>query len=204
MSSDLNGSTKTQETENLLLVPLDDSILFPGMGATLAISVGDEERVLLVPRSDGEFADVGVVAEVVERMRIPGAGRAVNLQGIQRGIAGAAQTDPSGDLRVEVTLHEDDEPASDSLRETEREYRAVVEEILELRGADGAIRAFLRSISEPGALADTSGYSPDISLEDKIQLLETLDVRERLELALSLQRERLAELQVRSRIRDDV
>ncbi len=204
MTDDNSAANDTPETENLLLVPLDDSILFPGMGATLAIRVGDEERVLLVPRKDGQFASVGVVAEVVERMRIPGAGRAVNLQGLQRGLAGAAQSGPGGELRVDVTLHEDDEPESDSLKETEREYRAVVEEILDIRGADEAIRAFLRSIVEPGALADTSGYSPDISFEDKVHLLETLDVRERLELALSLQRERLAELQVRNRIREDV
>ncbi len=202
--NDSDSPTTANSTENLRLVPLDDSILFPGMGATLAISVGDEERVLLVPRHDGEFAAVGVIAEVVERMRIPGAGRAVNLQGIGRGIAGVAVPDASGELRVEVTPHSDDEPKSESLKDTEREYRAVVEEILDLRGADDAIRAFLRSITEPGALADTSGYSPDISLEDKVRLLETLDVRERLELALELQRARLAELQVRNRIREDV
>ena len=86
----------------------------------------------------------------------------------------------------------------------EREYRAVVEEILEIRQAGDGIRAFLRSISEPGDLADTAGYSPDLSYEQKVELLETLDVRERLQKSLDFQRERLAELQVRSRIRDDV
>ena len=89
-------------------------------------------------------------------------------------------------------------------RNLEREYRAVVEEILELRGDDGRIASFLRSITEPGALADTSGYSPDLSYENKVELLQTVDVTERLELALRFQRERLAELQVRKRIRDDV
>jgi ATP-dependent Lon protease len=80
----------------------------------------------------------------------------------------------------------------------------VVEEILELRGDDGRISAFLRSITDPGALADTGGYSPDLSFENKIELLQTVDVTERLELALKFQRERLAELQVRKRIREDV
>ena len=80
----------------------------------------------------------------------------------------------------------------------------MVEEILELRGDDGSIANFLRSIEEPGALADTSGLSPDISNENKQRLLEAIDVTARLELAVELQRERLAELQVRSRIRDDV
>ena len=79
-----------------------------------------------------------------------------------------------------------------------------MDEILELRGDDGRIRAFVRSITDAGALADTAGYSPDLNFAQKLQLLETFDVVERLTLALQFQRERLAELQVRKRIRDDV
>jgi ATP-dependent Lon protease len=195
---------KEIEMETLLLVPLDDALIFPGMTGTLALDVGDEERVLLVPRTDGEFASVGVVAEVLERMRVPGGGQAVTVQGLHRGSPENARTDGAGDLRVEVTAHPDSEPDGERIEELQREYRAVVEEILDLRGADDRIRAFLRSISEPGELADTSAYSPDLSQADKIGLLETLDVTERLEKALTLQRERLAELQVRARIRDDV
>jgi ATP-dependent Lon protease len=190
--------------ENLTLVPLEDSILFPGMTATVAADTGEEERVLLVPRIDGEFASVGTVADVVERMRIPGGGTAVVVEGVARGVPGAANTDAAGTLRVAVTVHEDAETKDESVRAVEREYRAVVEEILDLRGADARIRAFLRSITGPGPLADSSGYSPDVSLRDKIGLLETLDVSERLQRALELQRERLAELQVRAKIRDDV
>jgi len=73
-----------------------------------------------------------------------------------------------------------------------------------LRGDDGRIRAFVRSITDAGALADTAGYSPDLNFTQKLQLLETFDVVERLQLALQFQRERLAELQVRKRIQDDV
>src|SRR5919206_516285 len=190
--------------QNLLLIPLDDTVVFPTMDVTLPVDTGDEDRVLLVPRHDGEYAKVGTIARVAERVRLPGGARGASLEGIARGVAGAAQATPFGSLRVEVTEHPDDVPVDGRTRELEREYRAVVEEILEIRGDDGRVAAFLRSVSEPGALADTSGYSPDISNEDKQRLLETIDVAERLELALSLQRERLAELQVRRRIRDDV
>src|SRR4029077_10401255 len=100
--------------------------------------------------------------------------------------------------------HPDQVPAPVVNREIEREYRAVVDEILELRGDEGRIRAFVRSITDPGALADTAGYSPDFSFAQKVRLLETLDVVERLALALQFQRDRLAELQVRKRIRDEV
>jgi ATP-dependent Lon protease len=189
---------------NLLLVPLEDVVVFPNMSVTLTVEVGDEDRVLLVPKHEGEFASVGTVADVVSRVRLPGGGRAVELQGLHRGIAGAAQNDLRGELRVDVDEREDDVPVDGRTRDLEREYRAVVEELLELRGDDGRVAQFVRAISEPGTLADTSGYAPDISFEEKVKLLETVEVTERLELALTLQRERLAELQVRKRIREDV
>jgi ATP-dependent Lon protease len=189
---------------SLRLIPLEDTVVFPNMSVTLAVDVGDEDRVLLVPRHENEFAGVGTVADVTDRVRLPGGGRAVTLNGLHRGLAGAAHTGPEGELRVEVEERLDDEPVDGKTRELDREYRAVVEEILELRGDDGRVAAFLRSISEPGTLADTSGYSPDLTFEQKVELLGTLDVTERLELALNLQRERLAELQVRRRIREDV
>ena len=63
---------------------------------------------------------------------------------------------------------------------------------------------FLRAIVEPGALADTIGYAPDVTFDQKVQVLETLDVTERLELAVRIQRERLVELQLRRKIREDV
>jgi ATP-dependent Lon protease len=188
----------------LLLVPLDDAVVFPGMSVTLAVDAGEEGRVLLVPRHEHDFAAVGTVAEVADRVRLPGGGRAVTLQGLHRAVAGAAQTLPDGRLYVEVDEHPDPVPVDGRTRNLEREYRAVVEEILELRGDDGRVSAFLRSITEPGALADTSGYSPDLNYDQKLELLRTLDVAQRLELALGYQRERLAELQVRKRIRDDV
>jgi ATP-dependent Lon protease len=188
----------------LLLVPLEDVVVFPGMSLTLAIDAGDEERVLLVPRHEQDFAAVGTVAEVSNRVRLPGGGRATELQGLHRGVAGAAQTLPDGRLFVEVDERPDAVPVDGKTRNLEREYRAVVEEILEVRGDDGRIAGFLRSINEPGTLADTSGYSPDLNYDQKVKLLQTVDVTERLELALGYQRERLAELQVRKRIREDV
>ena len=190
--------------ETLLLIPVDDSVVYPNMQVTLAVDAGSEDRVVLVPRKGDEFASVGTVAQVTDRVRLPGGARAVALDGLHRGLIGAARTDASGALRVDVTAHPDDVPVDGRTRNLEREYRAVVEEILELRGDDGRVAAFVRSITEPGALADTSGYSPDLSYDQKVELLETLDVSERLELALRFQRERLTELQVRARIREDV
>src|SRR6516165_2200421 len=188
----------------LRLIPLDDTVVFPNMGITLAVDVGDDERVVLVPRHENEFLEVGTIAEVSEQVRLPGGGRAVALSGQHRALIGAAQTGPGGELRVEVDERPDEVPVDGRTRELEREYRATVEEILELRGDDGRISAFVRAIAEPGTLADSAGYSPNLTYEQKVELLRTLDVTERLELAVRLQRESLAELQVRKRIREDV
>src|SRR5918912_563587 len=139
----------------VLLVPLDDTVVFPTMDVTLPVDVGDEERVLLIPRHGSEFAKVGTVAEVSDTVRLPGGARAVQLSGVARGIAGAATTDHRGRLRIEV----------------------------EERVDDVRVAQFLRAIAEPGQLADTSGYSPDLTFAHKVELLETVDVTERLGLA---------------------
>jgi len=187
------------------LIALDEAIVFPTVTATLPIDVGTDERVFLIPRRDGEYGRVGVVAEVIETGHSRRGRPVATVVGLHRGlIAGGAQADEGDVLRVEVQEIRDGHPDDEHTRELTREYRAVVEEILEHRGDDGRIAAFLRSIDEPGALADTSGLSPDISNEDKLRLLEKIDVTARLELAVELQRERLAELQVRERIREDV
>ena len=202
MNSDSAPSTTTKPV--LRLIPLEDTVVFPSMGITLTIDVGEDERVVLVPRHENEFLEVGTVAEVTEQVRLPGGGRAVALSGEHRALIGAAQTGPAGELRVEVDERRDEAPVDGRTRDLEREYRAVVEEILELRGDDGRIAAFLRAIAEPGPLADSAGYSPTLRYDQKVELLRTIDVTDRLELAVKLQRESLAELQIRKRIREDV
>src|SRR5215470_14662779 len=188
----------------LRLIALDDTVVFPGMTITLPIEVGDDRQVFLVPRHGNDYAAVGVVADVVEQGRLPGRGHAVALSGVHRGVAGAARAGADGSLRVEVEERPDQTPPPVRTSELEREYRAVVQEILDLRGDDGRISAFVRSITAPGALADTAGYAPELTFEQKRELLQTLDVTERLALALRLQRNRLGELQLRKRIREDV
>jgi ATP-dependent Lon protease len=188
----------------MLLIPLDDTVVFPNMTVTLPLDVGGESRVLLVPRHEGDYASVGIVADVTEVGRLPGGASVATLNGLHRGIIGAAETGSDGRLYVEVEERPDESPAPVKTRELETEYRAVVEEILELRNADARIGEFLRSVTGAGALADTCAYSPDLSFGQRVELLEAVDVVERLELALRLQRERLAELQVRQRIREDV
>src|SRR5579884_27725 len=171
----------------LRMVPLDDTVVFPGMQITLAVDVGADERVLLVPRHDQQYAKVGIVAEVDDRVRLAGRGLAVSLTGRHRAVLGGAAAEDDGVLRVDHEVRPDHTPPATLTRELEREYRATVDEILELRGDDGRIKAFVRSITDVGTLADTAGYSPDFSFSQKLQLLEAFDVVDRLKLALQFQ-----------------
>src|SRR5262245_49547565 len=109
----------------LRLIPLDDVVVFPNMDVTLPIEVGDEKRVFLVPRHGSEYANIGTVADVGKKVRLPGGGRAYAVSGLHRGIAGAASTDTSGTLRVEVEERPDVIPPPSRTIELEREYRAV-------------------------------------------------------------------------------
>jgi ATP-dependent Lon protease len=78
-----------------------------------------------------------------------------------------------------------------------------LENILELRRAP-QIAEFVRSVDTPGALADIAGYSPDVSLEQKVELLETLDLSERLERVIAWAKETLADLELKAKVRAEV
>src|SRR4051812_37009284 len=133
----------------LKLISLDDVVVFPGMPVTMSVDVGGEKRVFLVPRRGSDYAKVGVVADVSERVA-RGGHSVTSFTALHRGVPGAAHTDRDGVLRVEVDERPDVAPPPALTRGLELEYRAVVEEILELRGDDGRISAFVRSITHPG------------------------------------------------------
>ena len=103
-----------------LLIPLDETIVFPTVTATLPIDVGDEERVFLLPRTDGEFGRVGVVAEVIERGQSRRGGPVATVVGLHRGIAGAAEAGDSDALRIDVQEIRDGHPDDEHTQELAR------------------------------------------------------------------------------------
>ena len=125
------------------LIALDETVVLPGMPVTLSVDPGADSRVLLLPKRGSEYARVGVVAEVTERVKLPGRGFAVSLMGLHRAVPGAATTDPDGRLRIEVDEVYETTPPASLTHDLEREYRAVVEEVLELRGDDGRVSGVL-------------------------------------------------------------
>jgi ATP-dependent Lon protease len=179
-------------------VTLDSS---PAVAAVAAAGSGDG-RVVVVPRVNDRYAQVGTVAQVEQEGRLPGGARAAVVRGLQRARIGQGSPGTDEALFVEVEPVTP-EPPSTRARELAREYRAVMESILEHRGGSPLVAA-LRGVTDPSELADTGGYSPEISFEQKVELLETIDVERRLERVLEWSRELLAEISLKDRIRSDV
>ena len=126
----------------------------------------------------------------------------VSIKIARQSRVGSGETGPQGALHVNAEPIEEPEPTARA-RELAREYRAVIETVLEHRGA-GRLVDVLAGVDDPSQLADTAAYSPDLTMEQRVQLLETIDVEERLELALVWGREVLADLELKDKIRSEV
>jgi ATP-dependent Lon protease len=195
----------------LPVLPLTTGVVGPQMVVTLALETDEaraaaddarraDGRVLLVPRVDGRYARVGTVAKIEQDGELPGGGRGLVVRGMERAVLGSGRSDLGQALWVDV---ESVNAAVVSTPEIDRlvaEYRVVVEETLAQRGA----RQLADSISglhDPHAVADLALYSPDLTFEQKIEVLEATDVEARLRLVLGWARETLAELKVRGDLR---
>src|SRR5450631_2967500 len=210
----MSTAQDTTTHENLPLLPLTSGVLLPGMVFTLALESDEaiaaveaaeaaDGTLVIVPFIDGRYASVGVVAEVAERGELPGGLAAVAIRGVARARLGTAVPGTGQALWVEVETVGDEGADQDTAVELAREYRAVVENILVSRGA-GRLAEGLPEVSEPGRVADLAGYSPDLTLAQKVTVLETVDVVERLRTVLAWAREVLADLTLRERIKNDV
>jgi len=201
------------ETLTLPVLPLTSGVVLPGMVFTLALenegakaaveaagSAGG--RLLLVPHIDGSYTTVGVIAEVVEQGELPGGLPAIVVRGDDRAVLGTGVPGTGAALWVEAEIA-DEGSAGPAVADLAREYRAVLENILLSRGAR-RVAAQLREVSEPSRLADLSGYSPDLTLAQKVEVLQTIDVEARLRLVLGWARDTLADLSLRERIKSDV
>ena len=198
-------------TETLPLLPLTTGVVLPGMVATLTIESPEAEaaveaaahgELILVPRIDGRYARVGTIAKIEEEGRVRGGVDAVVIRGLHRGVVGVGVPGTGSATWVQIEPIHDGEPSGRAI-ELAREYRATLENIVESRGIP-QVAEFLRGISDPGQIADMAGYSPDISFERKVEVLETIDIEARLEMVLAWAKDTLAEIDVKERIRGEV
>ena len=207
---------------SLHVLPLDDTVVLPTMVVPLDISssearasieaaqmsaeapLGSEKgpQVLLVPRLGGKYAPVGTLAAVEQVGRLPSGEQAAVVRGLSRVRIGVGTTGPGAALWVEGTVLEEP-PGSPKAQELAREYRGLAATILQKRGAWQLVDV-LQRLNDPSALADSAGYAGYLSLEQRNELLETVDPEERLERLVGWARDHIAELDVAETIQNDV
>ena len=198
-------------TLTLPVLPLTTGVVFPQMVVTLALESDEAKaaaeaaadgRVLLVPRLDGRYSRIGTVAKVESRLTLPNGQAALVVRGESRAHVGGGVVGTGDALWVQAEPVALDEP-TERVADLAREYRATARALLEQFGGR-RLGSVLGDVDDPGALADTAGWIPDLSLERKVTLLETIEVEARLELASAWAKEALAELELAERIRSDV
>ncbi|MFA9431874.1 endopeptidase La [Egicoccus sp. AB-alg2] len=199
-------------TDRLPMLALDQGVVVPTMvvnvivesgeaATAVAAAEGGDARLLLVPRVDGRYSSVGTIAQIVESYDLEG-NRAVVLRGLRRARPGGGSMGSDQALWVDVEVLAEDEPTART-RELAVSYRAVLDEILRLRQAS-TVAERLAMIDDLAELADTAVYSPDLTLAQKVEVLETLDLTARLELVLGWARETLAQVKVERDVRRQV
>lgn len=203
-----------QKTELLPLLPLTQGVVLPHMVVTIPLEREDAQAaiqaarsgdrlVLLVPHVEGRYATVGTVARLEKAASLPNGVEVAILKGLYRASPGSAEAGTGPALRVLAQPMADVHPVSERSYTLAREYKALIENLLEIRGASEAVE-MVRPIDRPSQLGDLSGYSPELSLERKIEILETLDVEVRLQKLITWTREILAEASLKDKIRNEV
>jgi ATP-dependent Lon protease len=216
------------ETLTLPVLPLDDDVVLPGMvvpieltdnevrgaidaarnskglGHGPGIRSEEQARVLIVPRiGDRGLAGTGTLAVIEQVGRLPGGEPGAVLRGVARVKIGHGTTGTGAALWVEGTVIEETGTGTTKASELAKEYKSLVIATLQKRGAWQVVD-MIQQLDDPSAIADRAGYASYLSAEQKLQLLETADVTERLTSAIRWIKDHLAELDVAESIRKDV
>ena len=201
------------EAKSVPVLFATDTIVLPGMVVPIALDdaaraaidaaqASESGQLLIAPRLEDRYPTHGVIAKILQVGRMPGGGTAAVVRGERRAHIGAGTTGPGTALWVEVTEIADVEP-TDEVKALAAEYKKLLLAMLQRREA-WQIVDYVNSLTDPSALADTSGYASYLTDAEKRQLLETVDVAERLRVLIDWTSSHLAETEVNDKIAEDV
>jgi ATP-dependent Lon protease len=202
------------DTLTLPVLPLTNDVVLPGMVVTLALETNEARAaadaaakagntLLLVPRhGDGRYARVGTVSRIENRGNLPGGKPALVIRATSRAEVGLGVIGETSGLWVHASPVEEGD-VTDAARDQATELRAALRALFEAIGGR-RLTEVLRGVDDPSALADLVGWWPDLSVDRKVELLETLDLEGRLALVLRWVKDALAEHELSEKIRNDV
>jgi len=211
-------------TRELPLVALRETVIFPEMIVPLQVgreksvnalnaAVAEGGPIALVTQRQAEQEDIADASELYSVGTLAKIAQVVQLQdGTVRAIVQGqsrlklhrfAATEPY--LRGVVEEVADDSPAGLEVQALMRTVQAQIEQYV-ANGApvppEAAVAA--RNITEPGLLADMVAYSPDMTTEQRQELLETVEVTERLKLVSNFLARQIEILELKGRIQSEV
>jgi ATP-dependent Lon protease len=217
---------KTKETQarELPLVALRETVIFPEMIVPLQVgreksvnalnaAVAEGGPIALVTQRQAEQEDIndpselygiGTLAKIAQVVQLQdGTVRAI-VQGQGRiRVQGFVQTAPY--IRVRIEELAETASAGVEVQALMRTVQAQIEQYV-ANGApvppEAAVAA--RNITEPGLLADMVAYSPDMSTEQRQELLETIDTVERLKLVSNFLARQVEILELKGKIQNEV
>ncbi len=218
-----NETPSAPAPETLPLITLEGAVVFPHTAISLTLdaenmaaaeaALKNGRYVLLAPKrldADDEsplaeqLFSVAVVSRIEQSGVLPGGASGIIVRGLTRAELGV-QTQSEPYPRFSFTRRPDLAERTPALDHLTTEVRAVIDAVLDLRpGVTQEIRNFVRSIEDPGHLADNTGYSPDYTLEERLDLLNTFDVVARLVKVGEFYRKQLAMLEIQTRLRQEV
>lgn len=201
------------EAKSVPVLFVTDTIVLPGMVVPIALDdaaraaidaaqASESGQLLIAPRLEDRYPSHGVIAKILQVGRIAGGGTAAVVRGERRAQIGAGASGPGAALWVEVTDVAEAE-ATDEIKALTAEYKKLLLAMLQRREA-WEIIDYVNRLPDPSALADTSGYASYLSNAQKRQLLETVDVAERLRVLIDWTSDHLAEVEVSDKIAEDV
>jgi ATP-dependent Lon protease len=208
----------------LPLVALRDTVIFPEMIVPLTVgrdrsvkaldrAVRSSQPVALVTQrsseqdeigSTDELYSVGTLAKIAQVIRLQdGTIRAI-VQGQRRvRVLDLVQTDPHLEARVEVI-----EDQADKTLEIEALMASIHGQIEQYVNSGASVppevAVAARNIVDGGLLADMTAYSPEMTTEQRQELLETIDVADRLRLASAFLAKQIEVLELKGRIQSEV
>ena len=212
-------------TEQVLpLVALRETVIFPEMIVPLQVgreksvealnkAVAAGSMIALVTQRQADREDItdpselyaiGTLAKIAQVVQLQdGTVRAI-VQGQQRlRLIGFEATEPSLVARVQIIA--DESPKGVEVQALVRTVQGQIETYVQ-SGApvppEAAVAA--RNITEPGLLADMVAYSPDMTTEQRQELLETIDVIDRLKLVSAFLARQVEILELKGKIQSEV
>jgi ATP-dependent Lon protease len=211
--------------EVLPVLPVRDTVLFPG--AVLPLTVGRESSLALVNSLEGEekllavvaqldpriedpsAADlhkIGTLAKVHKTVKMPNGNVVVFLEGLERiQIADLLTLRPFMKARIEAQpdyVGEVDAELEALTRNARELFRDVVSHSPQL---SDDLQSVVMNIDDPGRLADfIAGTLPSLSTLVRQELIETSNVRKRLEALVRELSKELEVLELRSKIHEQV